>query len=914
MQPPTTTNQQEGHKEKTTLINRLEEANLLTRRFLKVDAEKKAFEKEWQLNLYSPEELEHYPRWGIAGGDGLVPLEADKPEMVEILRTVLPQTLEVITPRRQLPHLFYKVTDGEVPNKVLHLPDDPQGAGEIRSQNQYFVAAGTTINFNDLETGEPRTGTYKILHDRPIAEISFADFMTAVTPYLGRDSSQRITGEIMDNGAEKGTRHAYGIKYASRLIRFEKLDPVATLDVMKRWNQKCNPPMNENDLERMIKKAIGYSQNDPTKDENTGTTKKEQIKYINRTGNYFTINKVTGKPVFVTKLLGDFLLTENHFVTDRKSRETFLFVKTHYKNCGETYIHEKCIEELGEYYKDSRYLEVLKYIKGKTYASFDKQPPLNLINVNNGILDVITKKLYQHDPKFLFFNVASLSYSNEGNVTPLLDFLLSITANIEDTIKLIKWLAYNFLRKNPYQLCLLLVGRTGAGKSVYFDASQNYLGPDNVTHRSLHELCTDKFACADLNGKLSNTCGDLPRSPLKYIDMFLRFVGGDSITIQKKYAHATSFNPTQKLGFASNQPPTPEDSQKAFFRRIMLIVCPNYFLGEDRDISILNKLITKEVRDGILALVADALNLLIYEGGFPIDLEETQKEYAKWANPMEVFFNVCINEESEKTLHKQKLFKTYANFCKKNSYNTESVKDFKNFIEDRAIYEKRIKNQRHWDGIEYTSEGLKYFNDKKNQLNLDPENTSAKLPKIEAIVTKSNFRILKYVLIEKFNKIGKLALVSKWLDLDANIYQDTNIPSENINNQYIPSECIYGFVDCQKSKTKTKSKARPKAKTKKQKTKLAKPKFNPDTAFPSKCFLCNNPVHEKDQLDKYENRTVHKKCKDKIEAQKKKPEKTWKCPKLGHLDGDPFCTVIQSILAKPEDCDPACSLLQGGSE
>jgi len=264
--PETINTKYTANPDRQTLIQRLKEANLTLKRFLKVGEDKAAFEKEWQLNLYTPDELKNYPRWGIAGGEGLVPLEADKPEMVEILRTILPRTLEVITPRRQLPHFFFKVLDGEVPNRVLHLPNDPEGAGEIRSQSQYFVAAGTTIKFNDLKTGELKTGTYKILHDRPIATISHEDFMKAVTPYLGKDSSQKITKDIMQNGAKKGTRHAYGIKYATRLIRFEHLDPVAALDILKRWNQKCKPPMPERDLERMVKKAIGYAQDDPQDD------------------------------------------------------------------------------------------------------------------------------------------------------------------------------------------------------------------------------------------------------------------------------------------------------------------------------------------------------------------------------------------------------------------------------------------------------------------------------------------------------------------------------------------------------------------------------------------------------------------------------------------------------------------------
>ncbi len=783
------------NREQTIFVNRLKEAKTSTRRFLKVGEDKAAFEFEWQKNLYKPEEIDKVEkRWGVCGGNGLVPLEADKPEMVDILRKILPPTLEVITPRRQLPHFFYKITDGEVPNRVLHIPNDENGAGEIRSKNQYFVAAGTTIEYKDLQTGEQKTGTYKILHDRPIAEMKASDFLQKLTPFFGKNSKQTLTKDIMLNGAKSGTRHAYGIKYACRLIGFEKLDDVSALETMKRWNKNCKPPMNEKDLVRMIKNAKHYTQN------NKG--KEGPSKYINRSEKYFTKNKKGHLVSFVVKRLGDQLLKENSFFTDRQSREIFVFDKTHYKKSGETYVHEKCIEELGEHYKDSRFMEVLKYIKGKTYRSSNQQPPLNLINAENGIFDVITKKLYPHDPKFLFFNVASLPYTKYGNVNPLIDFIVQITGNSEDALKLIKWLGYDFLKKNPYQLCLLLVGRTGAGKSVYFDASAKYMGRDNVSHRSLHELCTDKFAGYDLNGRLANSCGDLPRSPLKYLDMFLRIVGGDEIPIQKKFAHATTFRPTQKLAFASNQPPLPKDSQKAFFRRIMLVVCPYTFLGKNRDISILNKLTTEDVRNGILELVADGLNLLIFEGGFDINMDKTQKEYVKWANPIELFFNLCIKETVGKTLLKKSFFRTYTNFCKKNSYNNEPAKTIKKFLEDKGIFEKRVNSERHWDSVEYNAEGFQYVLDQDNndQTELTPQTTIAKMPKKEVFIPKiENENSLYYIVVEKLKKIGNLALVSKWLELDRNIYQDSDKTNISVETPYTFSETLYEKIVCQKT-------------------------------------------------------------------------------------------------------------------
>jgi len=270
----------ENPTDRNILVQRLKEVNLSTRRFLKVGENKAAFELEWEKHLYGPEDLPKYPRCGICGKDGLVLCDVDKPEMIKVFREQLPETLVAVSPRRGLPHFYYKVVGGEVPNKTLRIPEDydeegrPVGAGEIRSQNEYLVAPGTTIKYKDLKTGEPKIGTYKITENRQIATVTFERFMEVIKPCLGKDSSQKITREIMEKGVGQGTRHAYGIKYATRLIRFEHLDPVAALDVMKRWNQKCKPPMAENDLERMVKNAVGYTQGDILEDKIKGKTKK----------------------------------------------------------------------------------------------------------------------------------------------------------------------------------------------------------------------------------------------------------------------------------------------------------------------------------------------------------------------------------------------------------------------------------------------------------------------------------------------------------------------------------------------------------------------------------------------------------------------------------------------------------------
>ena len=161
------------------LIFRLKEAGLPTKRFMKLHEDKKAFEKGWQNNPHDIEDLPTYPRWGIAGREGLVEIDADDIAMAETIRSLIPPTFESQSPRRELPHFYLKVTGGQVPNRILYHQGAKDGSGEIRAQNHYLVAPGTEITYKDLKTGEQRTGRYIILQDRPIATMTHDDFMAA---------------------------------------------------------------------------------------------------------------------------------------------------------------------------------------------------------------------------------------------------------------------------------------------------------------------------------------------------------------------------------------------------------------------------------------------------------------------------------------------------------------------------------------------------------------------------------------------------------------------------------------------------------------------------------------------------------------------------------------------------------------
>jgi len=254
-----------------TLVNRLKEAGLSTKRFMKIHENKKAFEPKWEDNPHDIEDLPNYPRWGVSGREGLVLIDTDNADMADILKKILPDTFETRSPRRQLPHLYYSVYGGAVPNKLLYMIGGSDGCGEIRAQNQYLVAPGTTIKYKDLVTKEDKTGTYTILNNRPIAKIEYTVFMRIISPYLKGDSdeSQRVTPEEMRDGVDAGERHAKGIRYATYLVGHLGLSNDEALKQLTDWNLKNRPPMETKDLKRMIKDAMRYVKNHPNPQKDT---------------------------------------------------------------------------------------------------------------------------------------------------------------------------------------------------------------------------------------------------------------------------------------------------------------------------------------------------------------------------------------------------------------------------------------------------------------------------------------------------------------------------------------------------------------------------------------------------------------------------------------------------------------------
>lgn len=217
--------------------------------------------------------------------------------------------------------------------------------------------------------------------------------------------------------------------------------------------------------------------------------------------------------------------------------------------------------------------EIAAYISADAETLLEK-PPLNIINLKNGLLyvDLETGKHYlePHTPNHLSTIQLPVNFDEHATCEEWIKF---IETTFPDDAKELAWqlLAWLMIPYTSLQLAVLLVGEGSNGKSVLLTAIMAFLGRRNVSNMSLQKIENDRFAVAQLYGKLANLCSDLPSKKLENSSMFKSIVGGDPINGEHKFERGFEFLPFVRLMFAANHLPESNDSSFAFFRRFLVV-------------------------------------------------------------------------------------------------------------------------------------------------------------------------------------------------------------------------------------------------------------------------------------------------------------------------------------------------------
>ena len=216
------------------------------------------------------------------------------------------------------------------------------------------------------------------------------------------------------------------------------------------------------------------------------------------------------------------------------------------------------------------------------------------INFKNGIMNITTGEFEPHSKYVGFMYTLPYDYKPGAKSELLLEWLAKITCDRPELMEaLLDAMAYPLWPRNEDNLVVYLIGEGANGKSTFLSLIQAVVGEDNFSAVSIHQLTTNKFAPAALEGKLVNLSGEDSGKSLSKdsLNILKALSGNDAVHVEKKGENGYPFINKAKLIFSANEPPRFEENNQAVRRRFLVIPFDFKLKREEQDSRIAEQLI-----------------------------------------------------------------------------------------------------------------------------------------------------------------------------------------------------------------------------------------------------------------------------------------------------------------------------------
>lgn len=344
--------------------------------------------------------------------------------------------------------------------------------------------------------------------------------------------------------------------------------------------------------------------------------------------------------------LADQICEDHKFAQDAGGR-LFHFADGVYKAIGAELVKRQVKRFCIEYGKTEEWspglaTDVVEYIRVDAPVLWDR-PPLDLLNVKNGLLRIADRVLLPHSANHLSPTQLPVAYDPSATC-PAIEAFVNQTFPDDATVLAWEIVALLMLPNTSIQKAVLLLGPGGNGKSVYLRVVTVFLGKENTSGLPLHKLEADKFAASRLYGKLANICPDLPSEHLAGTSTFKAITGGDVLTGEYKFRDSFDFVPYARLVFSANNAPRSQDSSQGFFDRWVVIPFERSFRGTDAEIqsAVLDaRLQAPSELSGLLNKALDALTRIDGKCGFtmPDSVQKAWREFWSTTDPLAVWLD-----------------------------------------------------------------------------------------------------------------------------------------------------------------------------------------------------------------------------------------------------------------------------------
>jgi putative DNA primase/helicase len=185
---------------------------------------------------------------------------------------------------------------------------------------------------------------------------------------------------------------------------------------------------------------------------------------------------------------------------------------------------------------------------------------------------------------------------------------------------------------------------------------------------SLQAIAADKYATAELFGKLANVMGDLDGSSIRYTDRLKQLTGGDEVYAQRKYQQPFKFTATAFPIFAANDIPAPmSDFSEGYFSRWMIVPFNKGYFPERQANPYIEHQFLEEL-PGILAKAVAAARELASRQGFTElhEVRQATRSYREDSDPVLAFIQDHIrpaNHDAGAWEPRRSVYLAYQQWC-----------------------------------------------------------------------------------------------------------------------------------------------------------------------------------------------------------------------------------------------------------
>jgi len=226
-------------------------------------------------------------------------------------------------------------------------------------------------------------------------------------------------------------------------------------------------------------------------------------------------------------------------------------------------------DRLGDYYSTGRRANVEEFLVAELARLGERLPEYTdrpLVNFQNGVLDLETGDLMEHDPKYGSTHQLTVPWMPDAEC-PLFDRWLVESAGSQAAALLETASVLLDPSVTPTR-ALFLFGPARSGKSTFLRLLEALVGASFVAGVSLHALSDDHFAAANLYGKVLNVDADVKAADVRDLSLFKKLTGEDVITANRKYGAQFEFRNRALFAFSANELPSVGENSRAYVARI----------------------------------------------------------------------------------------------------------------------------------------------------------------------------------------------------------------------------------------------------------------------------------------------------------------------------------------------------------